>query len=185
MNIAYRTPLTVPEYLAWAEAQTEKIRAELINGHIVRMSPERVAHNLLKGRIFLALHEAVRSIGIEAQVFTDGMSVPVDNHTAYEPDSMVRFGAPLPRTELVVMDPAIVVEVISPSSAHTDTSAKLNGYFKLPSVMHYLVVDPDARRVTHHARTNDGSIRADAHTGGMLQLDPPGLVLDLDAALAE
>jgi hypothetical protein len=39
-----------------------------------------------------------------------------------------------------------------------DAQMKLAGYFRLPSVAHYLVVDPDKPLFIHHARSNDGSI---------------------------
>ena len=77
-----------------------------------------------------------------------------------------------------VTDPVIVVEVKSPSTAHMDTTAKLIGYFKLPSVCHYLFVDPDARRVTHHRRSADGGVSADTKTSGIIRLDPPGLTIE-------
>lgn len=85
---------------------------------------------------------------------------------------------------MIVADRTIVVEVISPPSAHSDTSAKLIGYFKLPSVQHYLVVDPDARSVTHHARAADGSIAATTVTDGPLRLDPPGLTIAVSGLFA-
>ena len=71
-----------------------------------------------------------------------------------------------------------IVEVKSPSTAHMDTSAKLIGYFKLPSVCHYLFVDPDARKVTHHRRTASGAVAADTLTSGIIRLDPPGLTVE-------
>jgi Uma2 family endonuclease len=73
----------------------------------------------------------------------------------------------------------IVVEVISPTSAHSDTSAKLVGYFKLASVRHYLVINPETRAVTHHMRAGDGAIKAATLTAGSLRLDPPGIALDV------
>jgi len=69
--------------------------------------------------------------------------------------------------------------VISPSSAHSDTSAKLIGYFKLPSVRHYLVIDPEARTVTHHSRGPGGKVASATLASGVLQLDPPGLSIAL------
>src|SRR6185295_188256 len=99
--------------------------------------------------------------------------------TAYEPDASVRLGPPLPGKDMKVPDPVIVAEVISPSSAHSDTSAKLIGYFKLPSVRHYLVIDPDARTVTHHFRGADGAVASATLASGALQLDPPGLTVNL------
>src|SRR3954447_26038259 len=178
MNIALRQPMTVDEYLAWADAQPERQRSELINGQVVAMASERVVHNRVKGRVYLALSQSMAAAGVVGEVFTDGMTVPIDDHTAYEPDALVRCGAPLPPDQLKVTDPVILVEVKSPSTAHMDTSAKLIGYFKLPSVWHYLFVDPDARRVTHHRRTASETVEADTLTSGVIRLDPPGLTIE-------
>ena len=60
-----------------------------------------------------------------------------------------------------------------------DTSAKLIGYFKLASVQHYLMIDPDTRTVTHHTRGRDGKVSAETLSSGALRLDPPGIAVDL------
>jgi Uma2 family endonuclease len=179
MNIALRTPLTVDDYLAWARTQSDPPRTELINGQIVPISPERIAHNRAKGGVYFALTRAITTSGVNGEVFTGGLTVPIDQHTAYEPDALVRCGAPLPSDQMKVTDPIIVVEVKSPSTAHMDTSAKLIGYFKLLSVCHYLFVDPDARKVTHHRRTASGTVEADTLTSGIIRLDPPGLTIEV------
>ena len=59
-----------------------------------------------------------------------------------------------------------------------DMSAKLIGYFKLPSAQHYLIIDPDTRTVTHHSRGGQTEILSRA-AQGTLRLDPPGLSLDI------
>lgn len=179
MNIALRHAMTVDDFLAWAEAQPEAPRAELINGQIVMMASERLVHTLVKGEVYVALRQAMAKAGVVGQVFTDGPTVPIDTFTSYEPDALVRCGTPLPGSGMTVTDPVIVVEVISPTSAHSDTSAKLIGYFRLPSVQHYLVIDPDARSITHHARAADGNVLANTLTTGPLRLDPPGLVVEV------
>jgi Uma2 family endonuclease len=182
MNIALRQPpMTVPEYLAGSKPRSDRKRTELINGQIVAMSPERAAHNRLKKRIVIALEQAIKEAGLECEAFTDGLTVPIDEHTAYEPDALVNCGIPIPPNELTAPAPIIVAEVLSPASVHTDTSAKLIGYFKLPSVAHYLVVDPDARAVTHHRRDIGGSVTAHTLSAGVLRLAPPGIDLHMDA----
>src|SRR5882724_8740764 len=95
MNVAFREIMTVEQYLAWARTQGEKPRTELINGQVLAMSPERAAHNRAKIAVLLALKQAVARVGLNGEVFTDGMTVPIDDHTAYEPDALVRCGAPL------------------------------------------------------------------------------------------
>jgi Uma2 family endonuclease len=179
MNVALRRAMTVDEYLAWSERQSERWRTELINGQVVAMAPERVAHNRIKGAVYLALRRVIVEASLPCEAMTDGVAVRIDEHTAYEPDALVYCGKSLPGATMVVPNPMIIVEVLSPTTKHTDTSAKLIGYFKLPSVMHYLVIDPDARSVTHYTR--DGVPHRLA--SGPLRLDPPGLVVTIEDLL--
>ncbi len=179
MNVALRHAMTVDEYLAWSEAQSERRRTELINGQIVTMPSERVLHSRVKGRVHVALSRAVRAAGLPCEALPDGPAVRIDEHTAYEPDALVYCGeAPAPDS-LLITNPVIIVEVLSPTTAHSDTSAKLIGYFKLPSVAHYLIIDPDARTVTHYTRGGTPSLLS----GGPLRLDPPGLDLMVEDLL--
>jgi Uma2 family endonuclease len=91
----------------------------------------------------------------------------------------VRCGPRLPGEALDVSDPIIVVEVASASSRGIDTGVKLAGYFKLPSVRHYLVVVTEARVVIHHRRDDAGALGARFLREGQLSLDPPGLAIEI------
>jgi Uma2 family endonuclease len=105
-------------------------------------------------------------------------TVRVDDDTAYEPDALVYCGPRQPPRALEVPNPIILVEVLSPSTRHIDASAKLGGYFRLPSVMHYLIVDPLNPLVLHHARAaGSETILTHIVTEGAITLDPPGLTL--------
>ena len=44
-----------------------------------------------------------------------------------------------------IQNPVIVAEVLSPSATADDHGTKLDGYFALPSVAHYLILDADRR----------------------------------------
>jgi len=179
MNVALRRAMTVEDYLAWSERQSERQRTELINGQIVAKASERVVHNRIKGEVYLALRRAVAAAKLPCEVLTDGIAVRIDEHTAYEPDALVHCGDSLPGDAMIAPNPIIVVEVLSPTTKHTDTSAKLIGYFKVSGVAHYLVIDPDARVVTHYARD-----RAPIPLrGGPFRLDPPGLDLTVEELL--
>src|SRR4051812_28352642 len=180
MNIAFREAITVAQYLTRAAQPGETGRTELINGRIVMMSPERVEHIEAKFAAVLALTTAIARAQLPCHALVDGATVQIDDHTAYEPDALVYCGQKLPRGSLIVPSPVIVVEVLSPATAHTDTSAKLIGYFKLASVRHYLIVDPEARTVTHHARAADSVLAGRTLATGSLRLDPPGLTVEAD-----
>jgi Uma2 family endonuclease len=75
--------------------------------------------------------------------------------------------------------PVIVVEVLSPSTRRIDASEKLAGYFRVPSVAHYLIVDPNKPLVLHHARGGGDTILTHVVTRGTIELDPPELAVAL------
>ncbi len=81
MNIALRRAMTVEEYLAWSESQSERQRTELINGQVVAKAMERLAHNRVKGQVYLALRQAVAAAKLPCEVMTDGLAVRIDDHT--------------------------------------------------------------------------------------------------------
>ncbi|MFO1210006.1 MAG: Uma2 family endonuclease [Amaricoccus sp.] len=176
MEHSRRTAFTADEFIAWAMEQPGG-RYELHGGFVVTMASERVNHLIAKRNVLIALHRAIGVRGLACQAFPDGMSVPINEGTVYEPDALVRCGPPLAGDAVKTDDPVIVVEVVSPSSRGTDRGAKLAGYFTLPSVRHYLIVDTDARTVVHHRRDADGRIEAQVFRAGDIALDPPGLVV--------
>lgn len=78
----------------------------------------------------------------------------------------------------------IVVEVLSPGTATRDLHDKLVGYFRVPSILHYLIVDTERRIVLHHHRGEGDIIETrvvivgEAISGdGTLTLVPPGITL--------
>ena len=58
----------------------------------------------------LALVAGIRARRLPCHVLPDGMTVRIDDSTAYEPDAIVYCGPKLPPSALEVTDPMIVVE---------------------------------------------------------------------------
>lgn len=166
--------MTVEEFLVWAEDQPG--RYELVAGTVYAMSPERALHAETKLRAANALGEGIRRAALPCYALPDGMTVRIDEGTAYEPDALVYCGQKLPDDAMEVPEPIIIVEIVSPSTKAYDAGAKLEGYFKLSSVRHYLIVDPNRRRVIHHARLDDGQMILTSIAGdGDMELSPPGI----------
>ncbi len=166
--------MSVDDFLAWAEA--EQGRHELVDGQVHAMAPERVGHAETKFTVQTALKQAIDRAGVPCRMLPDGVTVRIDATTAYEPDALVYCGPRLSRNAVVVTAPLIVVEVLSPSTGFYDRHDKLAGYFAVPSIRHYLIVDIDRRVVIHHERDGD-TIRTRLLPSGALRLDPPGLDL--------
>jgi len=165
---------TADGFIAWAMDQPRG-RFELADGVVVAMAPERAGHARVKLAAVNALAAGLKAGNLPCEAFTDGMAVRIDDATVYEPDALVRCGPATPDDMVVLSDPVVVVEVISPSSRGIDSGAKLAGYFRLPSLVHYLVIDGVARAVTHHRRDAEGAIATRILRDGALELDPPGL----------
>jgi Uma2 family endonuclease len=173
-----QTEFTADEFIAWALEQPEG-RFELDNGAVVAMAPERIGHGRAKNRTLRALETAIAARGLGCEAHPDGATVRIDDRTVYEPDALVRCGPPLPGDAIEATDPIIVVEVVSPSSRGIDRGVKLAGYFSLPSVRHYLIVDTDKRVVIHHRRDEEGQIGVRIFRDGPLTFDPPGLTIEV------
>ncbi len=169
--------MTADEFIAWAMEQPEGKRYELVAGEVVAMAPERVAHARTKFHFARRFADTVEAAGLPCEVFGDGMAVRVDATTIYEPDAMVRCGAPIDDNATEVTDPLIVVEVVSPSSHKRDSGSKLEDYFRIPSVRHYLIVKTENQAIIHHRRDEAGEITTHIIRDGVVRLDPPGLVV--------
>lgn len=164
-------------YRAWCEAQPRG-RYERVEGHVVAMAPERAGHARIKGTVYKALGRAVAEAGVRCEAFPDGMTVEVGD-SDYEPDSMVNCGEPMADDDIAAPNPVIVVEVLSPGTRAVDTSRKLLGYFLVPSIMHYLILDPTRRSVIHHRRAGD-RIDTAILASGPIAMDPPGIAISVE-----
>jgi Uma2 family endonuclease len=179
MNIALPVRrLTVDQFLSWAERQPEG-KFELVDGVVVMQQAQKWNHSKVKFEVAIVLREAIKKAGAACYVASDGPTVRISRHKAFVPDALVA-ALPEPRSEsLEVADPIIVVEVLSPSTARMDETTKLDGYFRLPSVRHYLIVDPDARTIAHHKRGRGGMPTRRIVRKGALALKPPGIEIAL------
>jgi Uma2 family endonuclease len=181
MNVTLPTRMTVDEFLAWALHQ-EKGKYELFGGRVVMQQPQTWGHADLRWHIANVLAAAVQKAEVSFFAAPDGMTVRISEDTAFEPDALV---APLPkpaRLDLEIPNPVIVVEVLSLSTTRRDLSDKLAGYFEVPSIAHYLVLDPDEREIIWHRRAASGGLDPPLTIRqGTLRLDPPGIEIELAA----
>ena len=83
------------------------------------------------------------------------MLVKVDPASTFQPDVVV-FAGEMERASIVAPKPLIVVEVLSPSTERRDLTVKLAGYFKVPSIEHYVIADWETRELIHYRREGAG-----------------------------
>jgi Uma2 family endonuclease len=101
-------------------------------------------HSAIERNLILALASRLR--GKPCQPYTSNLKILVAGSIRY-PDAFV-VCSPLPRGTLVVTDPVVVFEVLSPTTASTDIGAKNEEYRDTPSIRRYVMVAQDRQHAT-------------------------------------
>ena len=177
MTALQKQQMSVDEFVTWARQQPD--RWELLDGLPVAVRPARVVHGDVEYRVARALDTAIAKANMPCRFVLDSAAVPIDTRSLYQPDALVYCGEPVSPDALEIPHPVVVLEVLSPGNAATDLRDKLQGYFRVPSVQHYLIVDPDKRLVIHHARGEADVVATRFISEGSISLDPPGIELQV------
>ena len=150
---AYFTP---EEYITLerkAIPDAETVRSEYMNDKIIGRSSSNWAHNLITGNIVAGLYTRLGNSG--SFIFANEMRVSIPSVNSYfYPD--VGVVCEKPRFEDDVFDtllnPIVIVEVLSPSTEAYDRGDKFAHYRQLTSLQEYILVSPDKVRVDHYVR---------------------------------
>jgi Uma2 family endonuclease len=148
--------ITPEEYLA-LERQAE-YKSEYLNGEIFAMSGASRGHNLISINISAALHGQLREHPCE--VYGSDMRVRVSPTGLYTyPDVVVVYGEPqFADAQLdTLLNPTLIVEVLSPSTEDYDRGTKFEHYRTLTSLQEYLLVAQDRCHVVHYTRQADNT----------------------------
>jgi Uma2 family endonuclease len=167
--------MTADEFAVWAEARPEK-RWELFDGVPELQQSQNYGHSRHLYRLARLIDEAIQTSGLPLSFGIEGIVVKAGPRTAFEPDIVV-FAGTMADRDIIVPDPIIVVEVLSPSTQKKDFTVKLRGYFDVPTIRHYLIVDWEEREIVHHSRSGEGLAKPAIIREGVIELDPPGLRL--------
>jgi Uma2 family endonuclease len=160
-------PLTVEEYLTLEKAS--EIRHEFVDGAMVAMAGETRRHK----RIVLNLIRALEGQALEhdCELVFDTTKIRTRSTRFRYPDVVVSCAPG--DDEYFLENPCLLVEVLSSSTANTDTSEKLDEYLKLESLQRYVLVDQTTKRVIVYARAVQGWMVEVLDTEG--QFDVPCL----------
>ena len=148
-TVAAQTYLTPEEYIALE--RKAHVKSEYFNGHIIAMSGASRAHNRITGDISIELNLQLR--GKDCEVFSSDMRVRPSLDDAYfYPDVVVVCGRQEFEDDVLdtLLNPILVVEVLSPSTEAYDRSEKFTRYKQLASLREYVLVAQDSVRVEHH-----------------------------------
>jgi Uma2 family endonuclease len=153
---ARKLSYTFAEYIAIDEASPTK--HEYVNGEILAMSGGTLEHSQLAANVIGELGAQLR--GRPCAVYTSDARVRVlATGLATYPDVTVVCGSVErdPESKSTIVNPALIVEVLSDSTESYDREEKFAHYRRIPSLREYLLVSQHERRITHLSRNDDGS----------------------------
>ncbi len=138
MNVSLPRPLDAAAFLAWTEGREG--RYELASGRVIMMTGGSRAHALIVRRFANVLEQ--RLDGARWTVLTSDFAVKVRPDTVRYPDVIVDV-ADGALNDLAATAPALIAEVLSPSSVTNDLGDKAAEYLRLDSVGAYIVLSQD------------------------------------------
>lgn len=170
---------TEEEYLAREEAAEEK--SEYINGEIRPMSGGTYYHGAISGRLITALNVAL--FDTECLAVSSDVKVRAAGNMFY-PDVSVVCGPPVyhGRTRVVITNPILVAEVLSPSTGSIDRGEKMRSYLEIETLAVYLLVTQSEPRVEMVSRQADGSWKTETVAGLDASMTIPALSISLRLA---
>ena len=149
---ALRVPLVTPEEYLARERQAET-KSEYIAGEILAMAGGKPDHNMIATDLARALGNRLETAGSACDVFNSDQRVRVaDAGPFFYPDVTVVCGDPVFDGDDCLRNPALIVEVLSESTADYDRGEKFRHYRRLPSLRHYVLIEQDRMRVEHYRR---------------------------------
>lgn len=143
-------PWTVDDFLAFEAEEPE--RYEFVDGIVRMMTGASAAHSRIKGNLLSALDTALGDGPCSAYV--DDLKVVTATAVMY-PDVLV-ICRPLSPDDDRVLDPTVVVEVLSPTTETHDRIRKWREYQTIASLQHFVLVAQSERRVEVYSRTEAG-----------------------------
>jgi len=148
--------MTPEEYLAWE--REEPYKHQYIGGEVFAMSGGKPRHNVLGANTTAVLFNALRGTGCRALSSDQKVYCAATGDYVY-PDVTVVCGPIELRagTTDVILNPRIVVEVLSKSTDAHDRGGKWEDYRQIPTLTDYLLVSQRVARVEHFARQTDGA----------------------------
>lgn len=171
-------PYITPEQYLEAELKAE-YRSEYVDGQIYAMAGASRRHvglviNLTR-ELSLALMER------PCEMFITELRLQVSATRYLYPDVMIVCGEPkFAEADLdTLVNPEVIIEVLSPSTEAYDRGAKFGFYRSLPSLKEYLLISQASQTIEHYTRGADGVWNFEAIEGPGTRITLSSLKIEL------
>ena len=134
---------TIEEYLQMEETSAEK--HEYYQGEIFAMSGAKVQHNVIVGNLYGYLFQKLKAKSCKP--FNSDQRIYVEKNSLFTyPDISIVCGDPETRNndELNLVNPTVIIEVLSSSTKNYDRGEKFKLYRDIPTLKEYTLVDSES-----------------------------------------
>lgn len=171
------------EYLRKEEKTIHK--HEFYNGQIIKMSGAKYRHNQAASNTIFTFTLEVRKLPKKYSVLNSDQKIYIEqDNVAVYPDALVICEAPIfwNNREDIIINPLVVVEVLSRSTAGFDRTLKFMHYKTLPSFKEYVLIDTDKLSIDiwHKKSENIWELTTYNHPDNILQLKSIGISFALN-----
>jgi Uma2 family endonuclease len=170
-------PLDRDQFYGWVATQERKY--ELVDGAPMLMAGANRRHDRLVANAIRLVGNQL--LGKSCQPFTSDTFVRIPAGNARLPDLGVDCG-PFDDAALEASEPALVVEILSPTTRTFDGNDKLEEYKTVPTLRYILLIDPDVPQVRLYWRDPAGQWTSARLAGSDAVVEMPALGLSLRLA---
>ena len=150
------TPYLSPQQYLAQERKAE-FKSQYFRGETFPMAGASREHNLIVGNVIREIGNALK--GRRCEVYPSDMRVKVSPTGLYTyPDATVICGEPEFEDDQLdtLVNPTVLVEVLSDSTESYDRGGKFRQYREIPSLKEYVMVAQDRSSVESYLRQTDG-----------------------------
>lgn len=143
-----KSKISVLEYLAIEEASDK--RYEYHDGEIFALAGGSINHGLLCGNIYAEIRNGLKKKKSDCKPYMSDIKLHIqEQKTFVYPDTMVVCGdfETSAENENSILNPVLVVEVLSKSTANYDRGDKFFLYKKIPTLQEYVLIEQDKIQV--------------------------------------
>src|SRR5690348_6402188 len=154
MSSQPKTTYTHEQYLE-LDRQSD-IRHEYVGGEVFAMTGASRRHNLITANVTSSLNPQLK--GRQCEVYASDMRVKISATGLYTyPDVVVVCGSPVFEDQEIdtLVNPTVIIEVLSRSTEGYDRGEKSGHYRKLDSLLEYILISQDKTHIEHYVRQPD------------------------------
>ncbi len=173
--------ITPAEYLK-QEALSET-KQEYYNGEIFAMACAKKNHNLIVSNLIISIGNQIKNS--PCVVYPSDMKVMIDEYNYYTyPDVSIVCGKSifLNTSEDTLINPGVIIEVLSESTEKYDRGKKFEAYRKIPSLQEYVLVASEYKQIDVYTKVDNYKwIFTTPNPNGVIELTSINCILTLES----